>query len=77
MDNAGPVTADLLFELGTEELPPKALQTLSSALETEFMPNAELRLIDSIWGHRAGNPVFSPEDEAVLRAAVQELLCDA
>ena len=28
--------ADLLFELGTEELPPLALQKLSRALETEF-----------------------------------------
>ena len=29
-------TADLLFELGTEELPPTALLKLSNALETEF-----------------------------------------
>jgi len=47
-----------------------------SARETEKMPNAELRRIDSLWGHRAGNPVFSPNDEAVLRAAVQDLLRD-
>ena len=31
--------ADLLFELGTEELPPKALMTLSAALE-ENITNA-------------------------------------
>ena len=29
-------TQDLLFELGTEELPPAALKTLSAALRTEF-----------------------------------------
>lgn len=45
-----------------------------SALETAMMPNAELRHIDSIWGHRAGNPVLNPVDEAVLRTAVLDLL---
>lgn len=45
-----------------------------SALETERMPNAELRPIESIWGHRAGNPLFNPEDEAAIREAVRELL---
>ena len=30
-------TANLLFELGTEELPPKALKTLSAALTREFV----------------------------------------
>jgi homoserine O-acetyltransferase len=32
------------------------------------------RPIESIWGHRAGNPVQCAEDEAVLRQAVEELL---
>jgi homoserine O-acetyltransferase len=45
-----------------------------SEIETAMMPNAEYRPIESIWGHRAGNPMFSPEDEAVLRQAVQDLL---
>lgn len=45
-----------------------------SSLETTMMPNAELRQIDSIWGHRAGNPISNPADEAVLRAAVRDLL---
>ncbi len=31
------VTADLLFELGTEELPPTALRRLSDALTREFL----------------------------------------
>ena len=38
------------------------------------MPNAEFRPIPSIWGHRAGNPVMNPIDEAFLRTAVQDLL---
>ena len=45
-----------------------------SEIETAQMPNAEFRPIDSIWGHRAGNPAQWPEDEAVLRKAVQGLL---
>ena len=45
-----------------------------SEAETERMPNAEYRPIDSIWGHRAGNPLFNPDDEAALRDAVRDLL---
>ena len=45
-----------------------------SKIETAMMPNAELRPIESIWGHRAGNPVFNAEDEITLRQAVSDLL---
>lgn len=45
-----------------------------SAAETAQMPNAEFRPIESIWGHRAGNPSTSPEDEAFIAAAVRDLL---
>jgi homoserine O-acetyltransferase len=45
-----------------------------SEIETAQMPNAEFRPIESIWGHRAGNPVLNGEDEAVLRQAVADLL---
>jgi homoserine O-acetyltransferase len=39
------------------------------------MPNAELRVIESIWGHRAGNPVAgAPEEDAFIQAALRELL---
>ena len=48
--------------------------THDSAAETALMPNAVLREIDSIWGHRAGNPNLNPTDEAVLRKAVDDLL---
>jgi homoserine O-acetyltransferase len=45
-----------------------------SEIETAMMPNAEFRPIESIWGHRAGNPIFNPADEAVLRKAVDDLI---
>ncbi len=45
-----------------------------SRLETARMPNAELRPIPSIWGHRAGNPLQSPEDARFLNDALRELL---
>ena len=47
-----------------------------SEMETAHMPNAQFRPIDSIWGHRAGNPVLNPDDEATLRQAVADLLAD-
>ena len=40
-----PSTTDLYFTLADSEA------------ETRLMPNAELRPIQSIWGHRAGNPL--------------------
>ena len=57
-----PSTTDLYFTLADSEI------------ETRLMPNAELRPISSIWGHRAGNPLQCAEDEAALRAAVRSLL---
>jgi homoserine O-acetyltransferase len=45
-----------------------------NAREVRHMPNATLRPIPSIWGHRAGNPVHSPEDKAFVDAALSELL---
>ena len=47
-----------------------------SKRETACMPSAEYRPIESIHGHRAGNPTHCPEDEAVLREAVRTLLED-
>jgi homoserine O-acetyltransferase len=40
------------------------------------MPNGEYRSIESIWGHRAGNPLDNADDEARIRGAVQDLLGD-
>ena len=44
--------------------------------EAAQMPNAELRPIPSIWGHRAGNPSDNAEDERFIRKAVAELLAE-
>lgn len=57
-----PSTTDLYF------------RCTDSASQTKMMPRAELRPIESKWGHRAGNPVQCPDDEAVLRQAVRDLL---
>ena len=38
--------ADLLFELGTEELPPLALQKLSAALQREFLAGLDQANLD-------------------------------
>jgi homoserine O-acetyltransferase/O-succinyltransferase len=45
-----------------------------AAIEAGHMPNAELRPIPSIWGHRAGNPVANPEDARFIDDALKELL---
>jgi len=47
-----------------------------SEMETAQMPNAQFHPIDSIWGHRAGNPALNPDDETTLRQAVAGLLAD-
>jgi homoserine O-acetyltransferase len=44
------------------------------AAEAALIPGAELRVIESVYGHRAGNPTHCPEDEAVLRETVRGLL---
>ena len=43
-------------------------------LEVAKMPNAELRVIHSIWGHAAGLPGQSPEDDLFVGGAVKEFL---
>lgn len=42
--------------------------------EARLISHAEYRPIESIWGHRAGNPARNPTDEAFLKRAVDELL---
>ncbi len=46
------------------------------AAEAARIPNATLRIIHSIWGHRAGNPVRSPSDAEFLKQAVWEWMSD-
>ncbi len=57
-----PSDTDLYFTLADSER------------EVALMPNATLRPIRSLWGHRAGNPVNNADDEAALRGAVADLL---
>ncbi|WP_339949524.1 alpha/beta fold hydrolase [uncultured Albimonas sp.] len=57
-----PCDTDLYFQVADNEA------------EVALAPKLALRPIRSDWGHRAGNPQLSPPDEAVLRAAVAELL---
>jgi homoserine O-acetyltransferase len=45
-----------------------------NAIEVNHMPNAELRIVDTVWGHFAGGPGTSPADIKVLDAALAELL---
>ena len=40
--------------------------------EQKHLAHAELQVIPSIWGHRAGNPSTNPVDEAFLKTAVRK-----
>lgn len=44
------------------------------AIEASLIPCSQYCPIDSIWGHRAGNPYQNPEDAAFIRTAVQNWL---
>ena len=43
-------------------------------IEVAKMPNAELRVIRSAWGHAAGGPTTNPDDAAFVDGALKELL---
>ena len=45
-----------------------------SAAEVAHMPSGELRVIESVWGHRAGAPGTDPADIALLDRTIAELL---
>ncbi len=45
-----------------------------SEIEVSHMPNAELRVIESVWGHRAGAPGTDPTDTRFIEAAIRDLL---
>jgi homoserine O-acetyltransferase len=47
-----------------------------SRIEVAAIPNAELRIIESKWGHIAGGPDRNPTDTAVVEQAIRELLSD-
>ena len=46
-----------------------------SMIEVALLPNAELRVIPSIWGHMAGGGI-NPDDARFINAALEELLAD-
>ena len=43
-------------------------------IEVALMPNAELRVIETIWGHTGGGPGRNPADTAFIDAQLKELL---
>ncbi len=67
----GSITARAIVMPGRTDLyfPPE-----DNEIEVSMMPNAELRPIESIWGHLAGGPGFNPPDAAFVNAALRELL---
>lgn len=67
----GAITARALILPGRTDL---YFRVADNEREVALLPDAELRPIPSIWGHRAGNPRDNPEDAAFLRTAVADLL---
>jgi homoserine O-acetyltransferase len=45
-----------------------------SELEVSAMRNAELRILPSVWGHRAASPKTDPRDIRLLETAIGDLL---
>jgi homoserine O-acetyltransferase/O-succinyltransferase len=45
-----------------------------SEIEVSHMPNAELRVLESVWGHRAAAPGTDARDIAFFDAAIRDLL---
>ena len=43
-------------------------------IEVSMMPNAELRVIETIWGHTGGGPGRNPSDTGFIDAQLKELL---
>jgi homoserine O-acetyltransferase len=65
------IKAKTLIMPGTRDL---YFRVADNALEMAQLGNAELAPIDSVWGHRAGNPVASADDLAFIRSKVRALL---
>lgn len=67
----GAIKADAIIMPGDHDL---YFTLEDSEIETGQMPNAELRPIRSIHGHRAGNPNQMPAEAAFIRRAVANLM---
>ena len=65
------IRAHVLLMPGATDL---YFRAADNAAELPFLRHAELRPIPSIWGHRAGNPVFNPEDALFIKTAVRDWL---
>ncbi|CAK6693056.1 alpha/beta fold hydrolase [Synechococcus sp. CBW1107] len=70
----GRITADTLVMAGSHDL---YFTPDDCAAEARLIPGAQFRRIESVLGHRAGNPRDAPEVQAVIRAALDTLLADA
>ena len=70
----GAITARALIMPSATDL---YFQVEDNRREVAAMRNAELRVIPSDWGHRAGMPVHNPVDAAFLDTALGELLATA
>jgi homoserine O-acetyltransferase len=67
----GAIRARALVMPGATDL---YFQVADSEIEVRHLPNAELRPIPSIWGHRAGNNNVNPVDFKFVDDALKELL---
>lgn len=67
----GAITARALIMPSATDL---YFQVEDNRRETAMMRHAELRVIPSDWGHRAGMPVNNPEDVRFIDNALSELL---
>jgi homoserine O-acetyltransferase len=48
-----------------------------SEIEVAGMPNAELRILESVWGHRSASPGSDPADIRFFEQAIRDLLARA
>lgn len=67
----GAITAKVLLMPSATDL---YFQTDDNREELPHLRNGKLVEIPSVWGHRAGNPLANPEDQAFLDAQVTALL---
>jgi len=68
------IQAHTLLMPGNQDL---YFQVADNQLEMRHLTHATLAPIPSIWGHRAGNPVFEQEDREFIELRVKALLADA
>jgi homoserine O-acetyltransferase len=65
------ITAKVLLMPGATDL---YFRVADNEAELTHISRGTLKVIPSVWGHRAGNPSTNPADAAFLKAAVREWL---